>query len=863
LIWDLHNKMAHKDKKQNNVGSNSPVPSDAELFAGDVQNDYSAQDIFAGDDSLYRALAQATEKSVEAPEVQAPTAPKSQKDMRLNLKKAQLPQLTTPRFSLLQKVLLGAISFVVIILSLAIFKTPKNSYADANLTPPIDINSQLPPALEVNEQTENQIELAYNLANAQTPPNTKTPVHEELPLDSPLSLKIAQDMFEAGQYQRAYLVYHQIQQYLPLDNVETAFYDYLTLQKGLCLIMNQDSVKARRSLALATKSQTPGIRVMANYYLSTLELSQNQFMAARSRACEALALLDGLPVQSPEWLSKLKQTCCYLVAQATSKQALILRNADKELPSNLCPALPMITSPWYKFDETQVRDTLAKGSGLLASILLAPSISSDPKMPQTPWSVSCHRMALDELLARFGATIDLEVVWHDEANFSEHRKKAISLYIKDVTDQTVISLAAGSAGLLAQIGDDRMIHVMNPVNAALVSEQIAMLAQEATTMWQRYLFSSTESPNFAYAHFISGLLYKQMSLKAEALSEFKLVAARYSRSNLAPYALLYSSQVNEELKNSGGVEKDLKLLVEQYPDVPIITEAYIRLANVIAQAGDNKEAAKLYRKVFYLKLSEESRVTSALNAGRCFYETQDYASAELWLTQYIQMVQGSNPSNNKEIYPAFFILGKSLLAQGKPKMACQALRNALKGVLDKEDYLDAMGSLVQGYMKQQDLMEAIDVLEDAFNPQLTPSDILELNLLKSAALRHAGLMDRAIKLLQNNKNSVSDPYLNAKLSFELSLNLIEKGELAQAQKELSLTLTKVESGQLAHQVALALAQVCLDLKQEDQAVSVCQSLLQLESDPLLSHKAAELLAKAYTNQQNYDKAAQALIEQWN
>jgi len=627
--------------------------------------------------------------------------------------------------------------------------------------------------------------------------------------------------------------------------------------------MNEDSIEARRSLALAAKSQTPSIRVIANYHLSALELSQNQFMAARARACEALALLDGLAEQSPEWLGELKHTCCYLVAQATSKKALILCNADKELPSSLCPALPLIRSPWFNLNETQVHQALAKESGILPSILLSPSISSDPKKPQTPWSVSCHRMALDELLARFGATIGMEVVWHAEANFPDLRKKAISLCTEDVTDQTTISLAAGSAGLLARIGDDKMIHVMNPDSTALVSEQISMLALEATSMWQRYLFSGTESPNFSYAHFMSGLLHKQNSLKAEALSEFKLVAARYSRSNLAPYALLYSSQVNEELKNSAGVERDLKLLVEQYPDVPIVTEAYIRLADTIAQLGDNEEAAKLYRKVFYLNLSDESRVASALNAGRCFYKTQEYASAELWLTQYIQMAQGSNRSKNKEIYPAFFILGKSLLAQGKAQMACQALRNALKGELNKIDYLEAMDSLVKGYMEQQDLMEAIDVLEDAFNPQLTPSDILELNLLKSTALRHAGLMDRAIELLQNNKNSVSDPYLNAKISFELSLNLIEKGELAQAQKELSHTLTKVESGPLAHKVALKLAQVCLDLKQEDQAVSVCQSLLQLESDPLLSHKAAELLAQAYTNQQNYDKAAQALIGQWN
>jgi tetratricopeptide (TPR) repeat protein len=109
---------------------------------------------------------------------------------------------------------------------------------------------------------------------------------------------------------------------------------------------------------------------------------------------------------------------------------------------------------------------------------------------------------------------------------------------------------------------------------------------------------------------------------------------------------------------------------------------------------------------------------------------------------------------------------------------------------------------------------------------------------------------------------VASPTLNARLRLELSLNLIDKGDLAQAQDELSRTLVKVESGPLAHQIALTLAQVCLDLKQEDQAVSVCQSVLQLEPAPLLSLEVSELLAKAYTNQQNYEKAAQVLIKQW-
>ncbi len=50
--------MADKDKEHDNLEPKSPVPSDAELFAGNVQKDYTAQEIFAGDDSLYQTLTQ-------------------------------------------------------------------------------------------------------------------------------------------------------------------------------------------------------------------------------------------------------------------------------------------------------------------------------------------------------------------------------------------------------------------------------------------------------------------------------------------------------------------------------------------------------------------------------------------------------------------------------------------------------------------------------------------------------------------------------------------------------------------------------------------------------------------------------------
>ncbi|MCF7972282.1 MAG: tetratricopeptide repeat protein [Phycisphaerae bacterium] len=840
--------MTDKNEQPSSVEPKSPVPSDADLFDGPVQNDYSAQDIFAGDNSLYQLLTR-IQTGTKATAAKIPE--------RLRGMTPRLSRGPGPSFSMLQKVLAGTILGVAIILAYAVFKTPKTTLADANLEPSLDTRMQPPPALVTQEPAESNAVLPRDTAAYSEPVNPQ--VSEPVALTGPISLQTAQDLFDVGDYGQAYSVYQQIQQYLPPDDKQTAFSDYLTLHKALCLAMNQESIPAKRFLTSVTKSETPSIRVMANYYLSRFQLNQNQFMPARARACEALSLLNALKDQPPEWLADLRQTCCFLAAQATTKQALALRDADSQLPSSLCPNLPMIKSPWHQLNETQVRQALAKEKDLLPAMLLTPSITKNSRTAQTLWSLSCHRMAVDEVLARFGANASLEVVWHEGANHVELRKQAISLFIQDVIDQTAIGLAAGCAGLLAHIDDTHTIHVMNPMNTSLVSAQVDMLAQEAILMWQQYLLFGSESPYFANAHFTSGLLYKLLGIQHEAISEFKLVTSKYSITDLAPYALLYSSQVKEELHDAVGVREDLEQLVEQYVDVPIVTEAFLRLAKTLTRLGNHEEAAKLYRKVFYLNLSDESRTIAALNAGRCFYEIKDYESAQLWLAQYIKLVKGKN---DKELSSAFLTLGKSLLGLGNSKLACQAFQHALEGDLDKKEYLETLTSLVRGYMEQQDPMEAIDVLENAFNAQLTSSDIMELDLVKSRVLRNAGFMDRAIGLLQHTKGSVISPSLNAKISFELSLSLIEKGELVDAQQELSSTLIKGEAGPLSHEIALTLAQVCLELNQDDQAISVCEGVLKLGPDPSLVHKASQLLAEAYTHKKNYDKAALALMGQW-
>jgi outer membrane protein assembly factor BamD (BamD/ComL family) len=58
-----------------------------------------------------------------------------------------------------------------------------------------------------------------------------------------------------------------------------------------------------------------------------------------------------------------------------------------------------------------------------------------------------------------------------------------------------------------------------------------------------------------------------------------------------------------------------------------------------------------------------------------------------------------------------------------------------------------------------------------------------------------------------------------------------------------------------------LADVCLKLDENTQAISICSKLLESEPQAPIKQKTLELLATAYTREKKYDKAVLALLGQ--
>jgi tetratricopeptide (TPR) repeat protein len=434
------------------------------------------------------------------------------------------------------------------------------------------------------------------------------------------------------------------------------------------------------------------------------------------------------------------------------------------------------------------------------------------------------------------------------------------LHLPATTTQQFVTVAAGCTGLLARLDEKGVVNIFNPADYSSLSEHISLLSEEAISLWQKLILTFYDDKRIPTAHFALGLLQTQKGQVNNAIAEYKLVANRFPHTPLAPLALSHSSKLKTNLHDYPGARNDLEQVIEQYPDTEIANQACLRLADVTMKAGLKTEAIRLYRKVYNLGFSLESQTTAALGAGKCFYQTKDFQSAEKWLMRYISLAKDHT---SKDLYSAYFLLGKSNTALGKSEQACNAFQYALGGQLSKEEYIETVSALVKVHLKLGNSIQALDILENIQPWQFSQKESIEILLLKSEALRSMGLVDKAIVALRNRAEYIPDQQLKAKISFELAKCHIAEGNLELARRKLAEILITIEPSPFAHEVALKLADVCLQLGQNPQAISVCLQLLDSAPSAQIRQKALNILATVYNRQKNYEKAVLALLGRWN
>jgi tetratricopeptide (TPR) repeat protein len=834
-----------KENQQNILEENNfEVPSDNELFAGEVHEQLSEREVFAGDEDFYKRLADSIQTTTTR-------QPSGTSDFHLT-------SIKFKRFSTLQKTLAASIVVVGVMLLYALLKSPAEPIT--SLTPtPIDQRTptakQTPPAKSLVEDSTQAVSQQIQGSEPVLPPT------------QPLSLKVAETFYQKKDYGKAYAVYNLLRQNLPKGSEEELLRDFLQLKMALCMKKAGDIEQALPLFKAVLQTHSPVIRVVANYHLSLLEMQKNQHLNARARAYQTIALITAANLDGKQALS-LQQDCHFLVAASITRNVLSLCDADKDFPEDLWNNSSQ-TDPFSNLNETQLRTLLNSGSEQLSKTLLGPKIkmldqhstslsSGDP--PQ--WSAICQKTSIEELLARFAANAGLDIHWACGRDSSGIRNRPLSLYLPRATEQQIVSVAAGCAGLLADI-DEKVINIFNPADYSSLSEHISLLSRQAISLWQRFLLTFHDDERIPNAHFALGLLHAQKGQLIDAIAEYKLVANRFSQTSLAPFALLHSSKLKTNLHDYLGAREDLNQLMEQYPDAEIAGQACLYLADVTRKARLYDEAERLYRKIYNLDSSLESQTASAFGAAICSYEKNDNESAANWLTQYIGLVKDRTSIDLSFVY---FLLGKTNLALGKPRQACEAFQHALAAgpeQLSKKEYLETVSALVEGYIEQEHFVEALDILENVYALHFSQKETTEILLLKSKILRAMGLPDKAIAALGDRVEYISDPQLKAKISLELTKCHIAKRNFEHAYNNLTEILVLVEPGPLAHEITLNLADVCLKLGQNSQTISICTQLLNLKPSTPLKKKALQLMATAYSRQKSYDRAALALLGQWN
>ena len=849
--------MATEKEKNALNESSSDLQPDTGLFAGaaqgvdvkvgswaaDADEPLSERDVFIGNEDFYKLLAESASEAGTQP-------------LAVARRPSQGPS-RYERLSLIQKVLIAGI---VVVASLLLY-TWLSSGGGRDAVAPSRSAHQAAPAV------------SQSPVPGPAPAGLPQPVQEQiqearsgpLPPQS-LSLEVARNLFLQREYDKAQATYDQLCQALPAS--DQVLRDFLQLEMALCAKEAADLEEASRILVSISQSSSPAVRIVASYHLALLEIQRKRFLRARTRAYNTIALIKAVDFDN-DWALAFECNCHFLAAECLTRHILMLSNAETDLPTDLWGSAGAPSDPFGSLNESELRALLNSGSGYWGRGVLDPWIRRlDYQGDQPRWSVTSYGAPIEELMAKFAASAELDIHWafketsRSDSGEGAIRQRPVSLHLPAATSHEVVLIAAGCAGLLAYPQDNpgrQKVTIFDPTEYSSLQEHLSFLGQQAIALWQKFVLTFYSDERLANAHFAMGLLQSQIGLSAEAIAEYKLVANRFSQMSLAPFALLHSSKLKANLRDYHGAREDLRQLIEQYPETGIYGQAYLRLADATMEAGLKAEAAQLYQRLYNFGLSSESKTASAFGAARCSYETKAYEEAVKWLTRYIDLAANNQDT---DLYSAHFLLGQSHLALGQYEQACNAFEYALAAQSPRELYVEAIAAMVKGHIEQEHFVEALDALEKVSSVALSEEQSVEMLLLKSRILRMLGLADTAIVALRNRAEYVSDPKLNAKISFEVAQCHIAKGDLELARSSLSEILRTAEPGPLAQSTALELADVCLKLGRSAQSISVCLQLLDSDVPPPIKQQALKTLGSAYSQQKDYDKAALALSGQW-
>ncbi len=820
--------------------ANAPI-GELDLFATSLSQTekITADDLFAGNNEFLETL----DDNQTAPEINN----SSDFEHFIHPKKSSASPISITT-------LVAIAAFTVAIFTLAIFIT--RGMIKSTVSQISTISAQMASASQ-NLSTTAAVSSQQPAQSSGYEPATE---YDQSSLPQGASLSIGQDFYNNREYASAFAVFESLHRMLPNDIDQQFSKDFLQMQMGLCQLRMANFDEADKFLSISAQSISPVVRIISTYQMIFSEIRKQQLLKAAQQAFKVTALTDAFTFDN-QWSNDLQRQCQFLAAELITRQALALGVGGKDFPSDLWSKPKTIETIFKDIDSSKFKTVLNNGSEHFKRAILGPEINlaKQDQSSSVRWSVSCLNSPVEQLLSRFASNSNININWHlGDQNISLLTKDAIlnrplTMYCSKMGDIDIFKMAAGAAGLVAQIqqsGAKFEVNIFAPDQYLSSEDKKSALTNLAIASWQRFLIAWHGSSYSAQAHFVLGLLHSQNQQSTEANAEYKMVVHRFNRHKLAPYALLHSSKLKTSLHNYAGARKDLTELVEQFPNSKIVSSACINLADATYKTGLYSEAERLYKKAYYLGFSLNGQRTASFGVAKCAYNQKDYHKADTWLVKYLEIPVAPD----SETYTAYFLMGQNYKALNQYQKASEAFSKAIQGPVLKEKYMKITPFLVDSYVQRGDFVKALNTIESISNWKLTQYESTELLILRASILRKMGLAQKAIMEISDRLEYMPDSELKGQLALELTKCHISDEQFKPAYEHLTNALRFVEPGPLAQEIQYNLAQTCIKLSQMDQAKTQCELVLASGVTGELKEKSLALLSDIYLQEEKYNKA---------
>ena len=828
-----------KESEENFFNNDIPIQSPEDLFATETSNSISERDVFVGTEDFHKTLSQLDDG-----------------------RKPKKSSTEKRHYSTPQKILaLGITTLLITLICVLITPRPKKTTDETFTATP-----KPAPAADFNTNESLQSRTTTDISTPNQPQDISAQPVEIL--SEPVSLGYAEKLYLQRSYAKAFDMYKNIFDRFSMPDISISkddelLRDFCRLKMAFCKKAVADYESAYNLLIKALQSPSPAIKAFANYKLCFIDMNNKQFKKARARAYQALAMADAIDFD-PKWIQAFKSDCHFLIAESMTLDILSLSNSDKNMPEDTWISFNCTDDPFTNLQNQDLIKFLNSGSEQLNKSLFIPRIEKSESNDSDGYlTVICRDCSTEEVMSRLASNAKLNISWvSSNSNSSDAigpaiRNRPVTIYTPAAPSQQIVKMAAGCAGLLAQIDDTNTINISDLQDYKSLDEHISLLNKEAISLWKSFLLTYYNDARIPNAHFALGKLFVVQNNLPSAIAEFKFTATNFSNTDFAPIALLHSSLIKSQIYDYTGAGLDLKQLIEQYQDSPITDQACLCLAETNFQTQNYDQASKNYQKVYYLSPNRDYQIKAALGAAKSFYEQKDFENSEQWFNNYFKIVKNKN---GEEYYLAYFTFGQASLAMNKTQQACNAFRSALSDNKSKDQYLTTLLALIESYIQKKDFVTAIKQIEQLPLEQFSPVQYTKILLMKSKVFRYIGLAENALSLLGDKAEYLSDPQLKSEIMLEISRCHVSQGNLTEAEKTLSKVITIVEPGDYADQIKLELAQVLLDQNKPDQTISICTKIVDSNTDKEIKEKASKLASEAYKLKNDYNNAAAVLLK---